>query len=320
MKILQEIKSKVSIPFCLAILVAINGYLVLSPVLLRAISHSTDAINNFNTWKEALSFLELFEIPRFMIGLVLILMAIALSMGTRIAWFFTVLLLVTIVAINLFILKDHNTLTTYSIVIIVALIFYWRDFDYHSLGSGTFFAVVSIASLIVYSMLGTLYMGDEFAPAVTDLPTAFYFAIVCMSTVGFGDIIPHTTLARMFTLTVILSGITVFAASISSIAGPMISNNIKRIVKGRISHVERKNHFIIVGTNSWQRMSITAYVTGVMRLLSLSRPVVNMNFLPMQILSRAIHHRLQHCNWREQLKQNISSPYVTVMLIIPLPF
>ncbi|CAM4362929.1 voltage-gated potassium channel [Yersinia intermedia] len=250
MKILQEIKSKVSIPFCLAILVAINGYLVLSPVLLRAISHSTDAINNFNTWKEALSFLELFEIPRFMIGLVLILMAIALSMGTRIAWFFTVLLLVTIVAINLFILKDHNTLTTYSIVIIVALIFYWRDFDYHSLGSGTFFAVVSIASLIVYSMLGTLYMGDEFAPAVTDLPTAFYFAIVCMSTVGFGDIIPHTTLARMFTLTVILSGITVFAASISSIAGPMISNNIKRIVKGRISHVERKNHFIIVGTNS----------------------------------------------------------------------
>ncbi|WP_038928780.1 ion channel, partial [Yersinia pestis] len=130
------------------------------------------------------------------------------------------------------------------------LLFYWRRFDYYSLGSGTFFAVVSIASLIVYSMLGTLYMGDEFAPVVTDLSTAFYFAIVCMSTVGFGDIIPHTTVARMFTLTVIIAGITVFATSVASIAGPMISNNIKRIVKGRISHVERKNHFIIVGTNS----------------------------------------------------------------------
>lgn len=250
MKILQEIKSKVSIPLCLAILVAINGYLILSPVLYRAMTHSNDAINNFNTWKEALSFLELFEIPRFMIGLVLILMAFALSMRTRTAWFLSVLLLFTIVVINLFILRDHNSLTTYSIVVMLALIFYWRHFDYYSLGSATFFAVVSIASLIVYSMLGTLYMGDEFAPVVTDLPTAFYFAIVCMSTVGFGDIIPHTTVARMFTLTVIIAGITVFAASVASIAGPIISNNIKRIVKGRISHVERKNHFIIVGTGS----------------------------------------------------------------------
>ncbi|WP_145481152.1 voltage-gated potassium channel protein [Yersinia similis] len=250
MKILRKLRAKVSVPIFLAILVAINGYLILSPVLYRAIAHSSDAINNFNTWKEALSFLELFEIPQFMIGLVLILMAYALSMKTRTAWFLSVLLLFTLIAINLFIAKKYDSLTIYSIVIILALLFYWRRFDYYSLGSGTFFAVVSIASLIVYSMLGTLYMGDEFAPVVTDLPTAFYFAIVCMSTVGFGDIIPHTTVARMFTLTVIIAGITVFATSIASIAGPIISNNIKRIVKGRISHVERKNHFIIVGINS----------------------------------------------------------------------
>ncbi|CNH06173.1 voltage-gated potassium channel [Yersinia kristensenii] len=250
MKILQEIKTKVSIPLLLAILVAINGYLVLSPVLFRAFSHSTEAINNFSTWKEALSFLELFEIPRFMIGLLLILMSFSVAMKIRTAWFLTVLLLFTIVAINIFILKDQNKLTTYSLIVVVALLFYWREFDHYSLGSATFFAIASICSLIVYSMLGTLYMGDEFAPAVTDLPTAFYFAIVCMSTVGFGDIIPHTTVARMFTLTVIIAGITVFAASIASIAGPIISNNIKRIVKGRIYHVERKNHFIIVGSNS----------------------------------------------------------------------
>lgn len=250
MKILQEIKTKVSIPLLLAILVAINGYLVLSPVLFRALSHSTDAINNFSTWKEALSFLELIEIPRFMIGLLLILMAFSVARKIRTAWFLTVLLLFTLVAINIFILKDQDKLTTYSLIVLVALLFYWREFDHYSLGSATFFAIASICSLIVYSMLGTLYMGDEFAPVVTDLPTAFYFAIVCMSTVGFGDIIPHTTVARMFTLTVIIAGITVFATSIASIAGPIISNNIKRIVKGRIYHVERKNHFIIVGSNS----------------------------------------------------------------------
>lgn len=168
MKTLREFRAKVSVPIFLAILVAINGYLILSPLLYRAIAHSSDAINNFNTWKEALSFLELFEIPQFMIGLVLMLMAYALSMKTRTAWFLSVLLLFTLVAINIFIAKKYDSLTIYSIVIILALLFYWRRFDYYSLGSGTFFAVVSIASLIVYSMLGTLYMGDEFAPVVTD--------------------------------------------------------------------------------------------------------------------------------------------------------
>ncbi len=228
---------------------AINGYLILSPLLYRAIAHSSDAINNFNTWKEALSFLELFEIPQFMIGLVLMLMAYALSMKPVQHGFIGIAAIYSCCH-QYFYREKYDSLTIYSIVIILALLFYWRRFDYYSLGSGTFFAVVSIASLIVYSMLGTLYMGDEFAPVVTDLSTAFYFAIVCMSTVGFGDIIPHTTVARMFTLTVIIAGITVFATSVASIAGPMISNNIKRIVKGRISHVERKNHFIIVGTNS----------------------------------------------------------------------
>ncbi|EOV0979082.1 NAD-binding protein, partial [Edwardsiella piscicida] len=44
-------------------------------------------------------------------------------------------------------------------------------------------------------------------------------------------------------------GITVFATSISAIIGPVIGGNLKRMVKGRISHVMRKNHFIIAGAS-----------------------------------------------------------------------
>ncbi|EIS04186.1 putative membrane protein, partial [Yersinia pestis PY-48] len=47
MKTLREFRAKVSVPIFLAILVAINGYLILSPLLYRAIAHSSDAINNF---------------------------------------------------------------------------------------------------------------------------------------------------------------------------------------------------------------------------------------------------------------------------------
>src|SRR3546814_15139491 len=42
-------------------------------------------------------------------------------------------------------------------------------------------------------------------------------------------------------------GITVFATSISAIIGPIIGGNLKRLVKGRLSNVMRKNHIIIAG-------------------------------------------------------------------------
>lgn len=250
MRISKYINYQVVIIYFLALMVAHNGYLMLSPIMYQVLQRAPEKMANFNTWHNAMSFLEAMDIPRFMLGVMLIFMALALLLKTRIAWFFSLLLLCCIVLINFFILKEQPVLVIYSLITIVGLLFYWRRFDQHNLGSTSIFAVVSIALLLIYSMLGALYLGEQFSPEITDLPTAFYFAIVCMSTVGFGDIIPHTTFARMFTLTVIIFGITIFAASVASIAGTLISHNVQRIVKGRFSHVVRKNHYIIVGISS----------------------------------------------------------------------
>ena len=250
MTLKEDVKARLSFAYGVALLVAINGFLLFLPVLQRGVAHSNAASDTFDTWKEALSFLALLEIPGFVVGLVLLLMSIGLVIKSRISWFFSLLLLVATVSVDIFILKKPDGVTLFSLFNIAVLVYFWRRFDHYSLATGSFFAVVSIASLIVYSMLGTLYMGEQFTPQVTDLPTAFYFAIVVMSTVGFGDIVPHTTDARMFTLTVIVLGITIFAISVASIAGPLISNNIQRIVKGRITHMARKNHYILVGMDS----------------------------------------------------------------------
>ncbi|MFN1265543.1 voltage-gated potassium channel protein [Pseudomonas lundensis] len=250
MTLKEDVKARFSFAYGVALLVAINGFLLFLPVLQRGVAHSNEASGLFSSWKEALSFLALLEIPGFVVGLVLLLMSIGLLIKSRISWFFCLLLLVATVCVDVFILKQPDGVTLFSLFTIAVLVYFWRRFDHYSLATGSFFAVVSIASLIVYSMLGTLYMGEQFAPQVTDLPTALYFAIVVMSTVGFGDIVPHTTDARMFTLTVIILGITIFAISVASIAGPLISNNIQRIVKGRISHMARKNHYILVGMGS----------------------------------------------------------------------
>lgn len=77
--------------------------------------------------------------------------------------------------------------------------------------------------------------------------TAFYFSIETMTTVGYGDIVPVSEAARLFTISVIISGITVFATSMTSIFGPLISGGLNRLVKGNKHTMNRKDHFIVCG-------------------------------------------------------------------------
>lgn len=77
--------------------------------------------------------------------------------------------------------------------------------------------------------------------------TAFYYAVVTMGTVGYGDITPHTAHARLFTVSIIFLGIAVFATSISAIVGPLVSGSLNRIVNRKESRMRRTAHFIVVG-------------------------------------------------------------------------
>jgi voltage-gated potassium channel len=129
------------------------------------------------------------------------------------------------------------------------LLYYWRRFDRTSLAASSLFAILSIGSLLIYAVFGSLYLGGDFDPPIQNLITAFYFSIVSMSTVGYGDIVPRSDTARLFAASVIVLGITVFATSISAVIGPVIGGKLKHIVKGGISNVTRKNHYLIVGAS-----------------------------------------------------------------------
>ena len=60
--------------------------------------------------------------------------------------------------------------------------------------------------LFVYS--GFFYFVEEpFNPDVQNFGDAFYFVVVAVSTVGFGDIVPSTSAGRLVTVAMIISGI-----------------------------------------------------------------------------------------------------------------
>ena len=232
-----------------ALLVAISGALFVAPLLRRAGAGEADLWASLDSWRDTIDAIGVFELPRLVLGMGLLLMAAGLLLRARVAWAFSLALLLT-VAVFVFLggAGLHRVaLLVYTLAVVLLLCLTWRQFDRASLAAGSLFALVSVGSLLLYAVFGALYLGAEFTPALTDLPQALYFAVVTMATVGYGDIVPHSTAARFFTVSIIILGITVFATAVSAVIGPIIGGSLKRLVRGRISHAMRKNHVIIAG-------------------------------------------------------------------------
>ncbi|MCV6800387.1 voltage-gated potassium channel protein [Achromobacter ruhlandii] len=243
----RRVLSLVPPNWCLAILVALDGYAFMHPVLREVRAREYSFWLALDNWHDVMQVVGLLEIPRLVLGVGLQIIAIGLILKARIAWAFSLVLLIGIGTFAILGEGGRAGLGIYTLVLVVALVAYWRRFDRASVTAGSLFALVSIVSLLIYAVFGTLYLGEEFNPPIKDAATALYFSIVSMSTVGYGDITPHSNAARLFTASIIILGITVFATSVSAIAGPVIGGNLKRLVKGRFSNAMRKNHIIIAG-------------------------------------------------------------------------
>lgn len=244
---LRRVISLVPPNWCLAILVALDGYAFMHPVLREVRTREYSFWLALDNWRDVMQVVGLLEIPRLVLGVGLQIIALGLILKARIAWAFSLVLLIGIGTFAILGDSGRAGLGIYTLVLVVALVAYWRRFDRASVTAGSLFALVSMVSLLIYAVFGTLYLGEEFNPPIKDAATALYFSIVSMSTVGYGDITPHSNAARLFTASIIILGITVFATSISAIAGPVIGGNLKRLVKGRFSTAMRKNHIIIAG-------------------------------------------------------------------------
>lgn len=107
--------------------------------------------------------------------------------------------------------------------------------------------VVSVSVLLLLIVTGTAgYMLIEGWPLLDSL----YMTITTMATVGFGEVHPLSNAARIFTLLLIVTGVSVFFYLVGSLAQFMFEGQIQRII-GR-KKVEKKidalkGHYIICG-------------------------------------------------------------------------
>lgn len=190
------------------------------------------------------------ELLRLAIGVAMVVMSIGLQLRSRISWLLTLALLALITLLQVKHPAHSHWWAYYAGVLLIALLLWQRHFSRSTVAAATLYALTATLMLLFYGVFGAFYLGEDFKPVITDLGTAFYYTIVTMTTVGYGDIVPVTLDARMFSASVIVLGITVFATSLGAVIGPAVSNSVQRIIRQGESRMQRKDHFIVIGATA----------------------------------------------------------------------
>jgi len=71
----------------------------------------------------------------------------------------------------------------------------------------------------------TVLSGDVVASEFSSIPQAMYWATVTMTTVGYGDIVPHTALGKMVSTVLILLGYSLIIVPTGFVSAEMINNS-----------------------------------------------------------------------------------------------
>ncbi len=119
-----------------------------------------------------------------------------------------------------------------------------------------------IAAILVVSSTGFYLI--ELRPRIdADFFTAFWWTVVTLTTVGYGDVVPATTAGRILGLFVMLAGIGLVSTLTGNLASIIVERHAKRR-KGLLK-VKLTGHTIIIGWNSYAEQLVRSLrETGVL--------------------------------------------------------
>jgi voltage-gated potassium channel len=180
------------------------------------------------------------------LGASLVLVGLGLLKRLASAWAFAVLLLAVTLGVNLA-QGNRGVSLILSGLILLALLVFKRHFTLRTPTAHYVFSFMGILAILVYGTFGAYMLGEGFRPKIHDLISSFYFTIITLATVGYGDIVPITQETRLFVVSLLIVGLSVFATSIASILGPALSEEINRFFNPREKKMKPTNHVILAG-------------------------------------------------------------------------
>jgi voltage-gated potassium channel len=183
-------------------------------------------------------------------GFLMIASAYGLGRRLRIAWYSTVVLL-PVTALQGVLQSSPLSLPLVALsVVAIPNVLYNRERFTRTVGLTTaqIAAGVAVLGSQIYGTAGAYALREDFA-GVTTLVDAFYYTLVTVSTVGYGDAAPTTQVARLFGMSVIIIGTASFAIALGTLLGPVIQARFTKVL-GRMSERDLDlldDHILILG-------------------------------------------------------------------------
>jgi voltage-gated potassium channel len=221
--------------------------------ILHALSYNLGELSHFATISGVGRSMELLgTTAQAILGAGLILVGIGLLWRLRMAWAFAVLIVALTVGVNL-VRGQRGAAVVIPCLMLLALVLLRHSFNRRTLLASYVISLFSILAVLVYGTFGTYLLGNGFQPRIQDLNSAFYYTIITLSTVGYGDIVPKTQETRMFAVFLLIAGLGIFATAIASAIGPAVSGELARIFNPKVKPMKLKNHVILMGTGTIAR-------------------------------------------------------------------
>lgn len=156
---------------------------------------------------------------------------------------------------------------------------------YQALKRLKFFRLAGLLVLVLFLASFFMYLAEYREGKVQGLWDSVWWALSTITTVGYGDIVPHTVVGRLIGFGLMISGIVLVSLFTATIASAFVNRKIKE-GKG-LEDIRDKGHILVCGWNH----SGLAVLRGLAHLLKTALPsVVLVNNLPREQLDSILYH------------------------------
>lgn len=117
------------------------------------------------------------------------------------------------------------------------------------------FLIILFSIFLTFMSLWIFTVEHKHNPDINNFFDAFYFTFITLTTVGYGDITPHTNIGRFVVMLTVAGGVGLFSLFTAILSSGFIEY-FERIRRGMVEFKTLKNHIVICGWNETGRYII----------------------------------------------------------------